>query len=172
MVPPTVNYRKAFYYNFVPSKVEDEAAKSNNTRFGVTRNLVEFREFHPASVFHPAFPWQIRKILVLSEVYTGKFNLSFNDTFEYIFRHWEFDMANHVASGKKLFVMICDVTDEKRPISHINMYFEQAPDDSYLLESSGLVREHRLKEKDEIGLFWDTRFRAFHFKLLHRGPFN
>ncbi|KAG5607078.1 hypothetical protein H5410_028570 [Solanum commersonii] len=42
-----LNLKKTFFYNFFPSKAEDEACKLNNTPLVVTQELIETRDIYP-----------------------------------------------------------------------------------------------------------------------------
>lgn len=50
---PLLSMNKTFFYNFFPSKAEEEASKVNNTPHVVTWELVEMRDLYPT----PTIDW-------------------------------------------------------------------------------------------------------------------
>ncbi|KAL6323456.1 hypothetical protein AAG906_039026 [Vitis piasezkii] len=162
--------KKTYYYKFLPTKAEEEAAKPNTTIFQVGRVLVEIRDLYPAPVTDPKNPWQIKKVATSTDILTGKLMLLHHDVFEYIFRHWSMEMCSHVVAGNKLYAVIWDLTDETSPVRYHNenIYFEKGPQDTYLLGWMDLARKANMNPNDEIGLYWENRSGTFQFKVLHR----
>ncbi|KAE9457881.1 hypothetical protein C3L33_10193, partial [Rhododendron williamsianum] len=163
--------RKTFFFNIIPSKAEEDAAKATNTQFQATRVLVEIRDLYPPPPPDPANPWVIRMRPTASDVVTGRLMLSYIETFEHIFRHWTLDMANYVLFGNKAPVFVWDLTEENNPLSYRNesVFFERgASEEFYVLGWMDLVRNRAVNGGDEIGLYWDRGSASFHFKLFHR----
>ncbi|CAL5403445.1 unnamed protein product [Camellia sinensis] len=164
--------KKTLFFNLIPSKAEEDAAKATNTQFQVSRVLVEIRDLYPPPLPDPNNPWQIRKRTTPNDVATGRLVLSYNDTFEHIFRHWTVDMANFVLYGNKAPVVVWDVTEDTNPLRYRsdNVYFEKASnaDDFFVLGWLDLARTRLVNPGDEVGLYWDPRSGSFHFKLLNR----
>ncbi|XP_075101632.1 B3 domain-containing protein At5g26805-like [Nicotiana tabacum] len=157
--------KKTFFYNFIPSKAEEEACKASNTPWVVTRQLIEIRDIYPPPVLDLKNPWQIKKTVTYDEAVVGKLVLPFIDVFEYIFRYWTLDMANLVVSGHKVNVSLWDVTEENNPKKYDN-YFEMLPNDDYALVCLDLYKDRGLSVDDEIGLYWDPRSSTFVFKEI------
>lgn len=165
--------RKAYYYNFLPSKAEEDAAatsKANNSIFQVGRALVEIRDLYPVPVADPKNVWQIKKVATSTDILTGKLMLLHHDVFEYIFRHWSLEMCSQVVAGNKVYAVIWDLTDENSPVRYHseNIYLERGPQDTYLLGWTDLARKAKMNPNDEIGLYWEIRSETFQFKVLHR----
>ncbi|PKI63878.1 hypothetical protein CRG98_015714 [Punica granatum] len=99
--------KKTFYYNFLPTKAQEEAAEARNVPLQVSRVLIEVNNIHlPSLHMHESNlsnPWPIRKILVSREIMSEKIELTYNDTFDHIFRYWTLDMANVVVMGGSAF---------------------------------------------------------------------
>ncbi|RVX02240.1 hypothetical protein CK203_028296 [Vitis vinifera] len=160
--------KKTFYYKFIPTKAEEEIAKSSNTPFQVTRELVEIRDLHAAPVIDPMNPWQIKRVVTNADIITGKIVLSHHEVFEYIFRYWTLEMCNHVLSGNKFYAVIWDISDEKSPVRYHNknIYLEQGPQDTYALGWMDVARKASINPNDEVGIFWQSRTETFQFKGL------
>lgn len=163
--------KKTFYYKFIPTKAEEEIAKSSNTPFQVTRELVEIRDLHAAPVIDPMNPWQIKRVVTNADIITGKIVLSHHEVFEYIFRYWTLEMCNHVLSGNKFYAVIWDISDEKSPVRYHNknIYLEQGPQDTYALGWMDVARKASINPNDEVGIFWQSRTETFQFKVLRNG---
>ncbi|KAK4415346.1 hypothetical protein Salat_2642000 [Sesamum alatum] len=164
--------RKTYFYNFYPSKAEEEASKANSTPTSSRhhRMLVEMRDVHPPPVLDPSSPWQIKKTLNHYEIASGKIVVSFHDTFEYILRYWNFCMANHIAVlGHRVAVILWDVTNEKKPKKYEgnDVYFQITPSENCILTCMEMMRDRRLKVDDYIGLYWDSREANFRIKLFY-----
>ncbi|KAG5606534.1 hypothetical protein H5410_028026 [Solanum commersonii] len=69
---PLNRMKKTFFYNFFPSKVEEEACKVNNTQHVVTRELMETNDLYPAPKIDLQNPWQINKKSTHDEIIVGK----------------------------------------------------------------------------------------------------
>ncbi|KAI8007611.1 hypothetical protein LOK49_LG07G02593 [Camellia lanceoleosa] len=154
--------KKTLFFNLIPSKAEEDAAKATNTQFQVSRVLVEIRDLYPPPLPDPNNPWQIRKRTTPNDVATGRLVLSYNDTFEHIFRHWTVDMANFVLYGNKAPVVVWDVTEDTNPLRYRSdsIYFEKASnaDDFFVLGWLDLARTRLVNPGDEVGLYWDPRY--------------
>lgn len=163
--------RKIFYYNFLPTKAEEEAAAARNVPYHTYRTVVEIRDWYPPPRIDPNNPWQIRKSISSNEVVTGKLTLSHEEMFEHVFRYWSVDMANHVILGNKCFVILIDYTDDNmaKRVQGENVYVKSGPNETYILGVLDVVRGRPLNPGDEVGLFWDMRSGTFGFKLLRRG---
>ncbi|KAJ4715628.1 B3 domain-containing protein [Melia azedarach] len=164
--------KKTFYYNFLPSKAEEQAAIARGKPYEVTRTLIEIRDYGnpPPPQFDPKHPWHIRKSITANEVFNGKLLLSHNDVFDHIFRYWTMDLCNYVIRGNQFCVAIADYTDEETPKRfQSENIFVQGNYDTYVLGWADVVRSRLLQPGDEIGLFWDVGSATFGFKLLNRG---
>lgn len=163
--------KKTYYYKFLPTKAEEEAAKASNTPFQITRELVEIRDLYPAPVLDPFNPWQIKKVVTDADILTGKLVLSHQEVFEYVFRYWTLEMCNYLLAGNKFYAVIWDHTDDKNPVRYHNekIYLEQGPQDTYMLRWLDLVRNSSINPSDEIGFYWQSRSGTFQFKVLRRG---
>ncbi|KAJ9690983.1 hypothetical protein PVL29_013241 [Vitis rotundifolia] len=166
--------KKTFYYNFFPTKAEEEeAAKSGSSDLNlpVKRELIEIRDFYPPPEADPANPWKIKKIVNNTDVLTGKLVLLQNDVFEHIFRYWSLDICNQVVKGNKVYTAVWDLTPESNPIQYQNenTYFGKGPRDTYILGWLDVVRNAKVKSRDEVGLYWDQKTGTFHLKILRRG---
>ncbi|PSR86754.1 B3 domain-containing protein [Actinidia chinensis var. chinensis] len=167
--------KKTLYYNFIPTKAEEEECKATATPYNPSRDVVELRDIYPLPVFDPLNPWPIKKVLMPAEVGSGRIVLSHSEAFNCVFRYWTAETTHHVVIGqKKKSVLVWDVTEENNPTSYISedMFLEQVGPDCeyYVLGCTELVRDRRLNAGDEIGLFWDMKTVAFQFKVLRRGP--
>ncbi|KAI6695048.1 hypothetical protein NL676_022758 [Syzygium grande] len=164
--------KKTFYYNFMPTKAEEEAAKARNVPYQVTRTLFEINDISPPQLLaDPNYPWLIRKTIVNSEIMTGKLVLSHNDTFDHVFRYWMLETCNHVVMGGRYPVALVDLTDEKSPRRYQGKHtlLERGLNETYLLGWLDIVRNRLFNTGDVVGLFWDVRSGTFHFKMLRRG---
>ncbi|EEF49311.1 conserved hypothetical protein [Ricinus communis] len=165
--------RKTFYHNFLPTKAEEEATVARNAKHHVTRTIVEARDWQvtPPRMIDPNNPWQIRRTIARNEVTTGELVLSHEEMFEYVFKFWSLESANHLLQGNKCFVILIDYTEETVPKSFQSAYVKTGANDSYVLGLMDVVRVRVVNPGDEIGLFWDMRPSSFGFgfKLLRRG---
>ncbi|KDP41879.1 hypothetical protein JCGZ_26897 [Jatropha curcas] len=164
--------RKTFYYNFLPTKAEEEAAVARKAQHHVSRTIVEIRDWFAPARMDPTNPWQIRRAISRSEVATGEFLLSHEEMFEHVFRFWNVELANHLVQGNKCFVVLIDYSEENMPKTFQSSYVKNgAKNDTYLLGFVEVLRCRVINPGDEIGLFWDTRPASygFAFKLLRRG---
>ncbi|KAK4434159.1 hypothetical protein Salat_0578600 [Sesamum alatum] len=164
--------KKTFYYNFFPSKAEEESSKARKGPVGsssdvVGRVLVEMRDIYPPPVLDPDNPWCLRKTLNHYEIAFGKLVLSSNDMFEHVIRYWSLGMANYVALGQKVGVTLWDVTEEENPRTYRNndVYLQMMANDDCVLSCMELVKERKLKVDDEIGMYWDSKETSFKFKV-------
>ncbi|PHT93113.1 hypothetical protein T459_00995 [Capsicum annuum] len=157
---PLISMKKTFFYNFFPSKAEEEACNVNNTPWVATRELVEIRDIYPAPIIDLEDPWQIKKRITRDEVILGKLVIPFFESFEYILRYWKLDMAKSlVMSENGMSVTVWDITKETEPKKYDggNVCFRKLYTDDYSLSCIGLFNDHRLNVGDEIGLYWDPR---------------
>ena len=162
--------KKTYYYTFIQTKAEEDAAKPNGAIFPEGRVLEEIRDLYPVPVKDPLNPWQIKKAATTADIITGKLLLLHNDVFEYIFRYWSLEMCSCVVAGHKVYTVIWDLTDKSGLIryNNENIYLEKGPQDTFLLGWMDLVRKANINPGDEIGLYWDNRSGTFQFKVLHR----
>lgn len=165
--------KKTFFYNFIPSKLEEEQCKLLNKPYQVTKSVVQFRDIYPPPSFDPANPWRIRRTLTSEDVTSGRIFITFNEAFDHVFRYWSLETANAVVMlGNKLTSVIWDLSDESKPVSFTGetVFFDKGCDEGYNLGILDLVKSRGVKAGDEIGLYWDLRASAFIFKVLHRQP--
>ncbi|KAF3445636.1 hypothetical protein FNV43_RR10812 [Rhamnella rubrinervis] len=165
--------KKTIYYNFFPTKAEEEAAKSNPKSQPLPRRTpVEIRDVYPQTLPDPNNPWLIRKVLRHEEIQSSKLVLSFNETFEHIFRYWSMDMVSNILKGKRFYVSIWDVSDVSglaRRYKSNDIFLEEEVNNGgefYYLGWKDLNEARNFNPGDEIGLFWDVNFGVFQFKLL------
>ncbi|KAL6312249.1 hypothetical protein AAG906_022794 [Vitis piasezkii] len=164
--------KKTFYYNFFPTKAEEEeAAKSGSSDLNLPvkgahrdKGLLSPPEADPESM-------EDQKIVNNTDVLTGKLVLLQNDVFEHIFRYWSLDICNQVVKGNKVYTAVWDLTPETNPIPYQNenIYFGKGPRDTYILGWLDVVRNAKVKSRDEVGLYWDQKTGTFHLKILRRG---
>ncbi|KAL0366445.1 UNVERIFIED_CONTAM: hypothetical protein Sradi_3534600 [Sesamum radiatum] len=163
--------KKTFYYNFFPSKAEDDSLQARKgpvgSASGMGRVLIEMRDIYPHPVLDPDNPWLLRKTLNHYEIAFGKLVLSSNDTFDHVIRYWSLGMANYVALGQKVSVTLWDVTEEKKPRKYRNndVYLHMMANDDCVISCMELVKDRKLKVDDEIGMYWDSKEADFKFKL-------
>lgn len=167
--------KKTFYYNFLPTKAQEEAAQARDVPHQVSRVLVEVNDIHLPSpeLASIVSPWPIRKSLSSKEILTERVELSHGQVFDHVFRYWTLETANGIVTGgSKCLVAIVDFTDEKNPRRHQSehVYLEKGPaaNESYSLRWTDLAKNRLFNAGDEIGLLWDFRSGCFHFKLLQR----
>lgn len=171
MNPPN-STKKTFYYNFFPTKEEEESSKARNFEWGqagVGRVMVEIRDIHPPPVVDPKNPWRIHKTLNQYEIDSGKLVLSWHDTFEHVLRYWSIGMANSIDLGLKVDVAMWDVTQENYPRIYDQFhgaYLQMGERDDFYLACMALMKDRNLKVYDEISLYWDSNKSRFMFKLL------
>lgn len=164
--------KKTFYYNFYPTKEEEEAALSNpNSQ--PSRTLVEINDVYPRTQPDPNDPWVIKKVVQPREIQSRKLVLPHNDAFEHVFRYWTVDSVNIVLNGRICYTSISDFNDPHglgRRYEHDGIYLRQEANngDNFLLGWKELVQARRFNPGDEIGLYWDDMFKTFQFKLLRQ----
>ncbi|CAA0814212.1 Unknown protein [Striga hermonthica] len=155
--------KKSYLYNFFPAKEEEGMVGTH-----LPRTLVEIRDVHrPPSP--EAGRWGIKKSISQHEVASGKVVVSFGDTFEHVLRHWNLVMAANIAVwGRKVAVVVWDVTDEKNPMRYEggHIHFHMTPSGSCLLTCGEVLRARGVKAEDVIGLCWDSKDSCFHIKLF------
>ncbi|KAJ8540403.1 hypothetical protein K7X08_030322 [Anisodus acutangulus] len=167
---PLVTMKKTFFYNFFPSKAEEEACEANNTPWVATRELIEIRDIYPAPKIDLENPWQIKKKITHDEIALGKLVVPFFETFEYILRYWKLDEAKSLVNGYGICVNVWDVTEENDPKKYEGgrVCFRKLYNDDYSLSCMELFNDRGLGVDDEIGLYWDPRNSSFMFKLLSK----
>lgn len=108
--------RKAFYYNFIPTKSEELDAKSGaNSNKKSCCSVVEIRPFSlNLSLKDPNYPWEIENVVTFLEIEKGIILLSTNDTLNHIFQYWSLDTTNFIVAGKTIHVDVLDVTNTKK----------------------------------------------------------
>ncbi|XP_069146023.1 putative B3 domain-containing protein At1g51970 [Solanum lycopersicum] len=165
---PLLSLKKTFFYNFFPSKEEEEACKINNTPYQVTRKLVEIRDLYPAPRIDRQNPWQIKKKLTHDEIVVGMLIIPFFEMFEYILRYWTLGVAKSLENGCKVCVDMWDITEETIPKKYEggSVWFKKLFYEDFSLWSIELFKDRRLGESDEIGIYWDPRSATLVFKLL------
>ncbi|WCJ40262.1 hypothetical protein M5689_021192 [Euphorbia peplus] len=164
--------RKTFFYNFFPSKAEEEAEAARNAHHQVTRSLIEIRDWNSGHRFDPTNPWQIRRVVTRNEIAMGEITLSHEEMLEYVLRSWKLESANHVVQGNKCMVVLMDYTEENMPKTYPNSYVKAGGtnNECYVVGLADVFRGRVISAGDEIGLFWDMRPTSFGFcfKLLRR----
>ncbi|XP_055808695.1 uncharacterized protein LOC129877228 [Solanum dulcamara] len=167
---PLLSTKKTFFYNFFPSKEEEEACKVNNTPWVVTRELIEIRDIYPAPKIDLENSWQIKKKITNDEAVVGKLVIPFYETFEYILRYWTLDVAKSLENGYGVAVDVWDVTEEKVPKKYEggSVCLRKLYNDDFSLLCVKLFKDRELGIGDEIGLFWDPRSSSLMFKLLSK----
>ena len=165
---PFLSLKKTFFYNFFPSKVEEETCKLNNTAHVVTRELIELRNIYPPPKIDLKNPWQIKKKITRDEVIVGKLVIPFFDTFEYILRYWTLDAAKSLENGCDVLVDMWDVTEENiiEKYQGESVFLRKLHNDDFYLSCMILFNNCKLNVGDEIGLYWDPRSSCLMFKLL------
>ncbi|TMX05248.1 hypothetical protein EJD97_000105 [Solanum chilense] len=166
---PLLSMKKTFFYNFFPSKAQEEACKINNTPYEVTRELVEIRDLYPAPIIDKQNPWQIKKKLTHDEIVVGMLLIPFFEMFQYILRYWSLDVGKSLVNGCNVCVDMWDVTEENVPKKYEGgrVWFRILPNDDFSLWCTELINGRRLKDGDEIGLYWDPICSSLVFKLLY-----
>ncbi|XP_049364478.1 uncharacterized protein LOC125829271 [Solanum verrucosum] len=165
---PLLSLKKTFFYNFFPSKAEEEACKLNNTPYVVTRELIEIRDVYPPPKINLENPWQIKKRITRDEIVLGKLVIPFFETFEYILRYWTLDAAKSLENGYDVPIDVWDLTKEIVPKKYEgeSVFLKKLYNDDFSLSCIELFNDHRLGDGDEIGLYWDPRSSSLMFKLL------
>jgi len=165
---PLLSLKKTFFYNFFPSKAEEEDCKLNNTPHVVTRELIEIRDIYPPPKIDLENSWQIKKKITHDEVIVGKLMIPFFETFEYILRYWTLDEAKSLENGCDVPVGVCDVTEENIPKKYEggSVCLRKLYNDDFYLSCIKLFNSRGLSVGNEIGLYWDPRSSSFIFKLL------
>ncbi|CAN4113029.1 unnamed protein product [Withania somnifera] len=160
--------KKTFFYNFFPSKEEEETCKVNNIPRVVTRELVEIRDIYPAPKIDLTNPQKIKKNITHNEVIVGKVEIPFFEMFEYILRYWKMDITKFLVDGYGVYVAVWDVTQENNPKKYEgeNVFLKKLYNDNYSLSIMELFNDRKLAVGDEIGLYWDLRSSSLMFKLI------
>lgn len=169
--PPTfLTTKKIFFYNFIPSKLEEEHCKLFNKTYLVTKSIIKIRDVSPAPYFDPVNPWHIKRTLMSEDITSSQIYIKYNEAFDYVFRYWSLEMVNAVVMlEKKLLLVVWDLSDENKPVNFSGeaMFLEKGCDEGYNLGILELLKSKRsIKIGDEIGLYWDVRASAFMFKVL------
>ncbi|GKV42341.1 hypothetical protein SLE2022_014570 [Rubroshorea leprosula] len=158
--------KKTFYYNFLPTKAEEDAAAARNVPHLVTRTLVEIRDLDHRSipVVDPNNPWlRIRKTITGGDVFIGKISLSEQEMLD-LLRPCTLYKANSILAGERSCVLYDNTEAENR----YHIYVERGPQNSYTLRCLDLMRHRNLVPGDEVGMFWDVNKDGFRFKILGR----
>ncbi|WMV50948.1 hypothetical protein MTR67_044333 [Solanum verrucosum] len=165
---PLLTLKKTFFYNFFPSKAEEEACKVNNTPHVVTRELVEIRDLYPAPKIILQNPWQIKKKITHDEIVVGMLMIPFFEMFEYILRYWTLEMAKTLENSCIVCVDMWDVTERNvsKKYEGGSVWLRKVYNDDFALWCIELFKDRGLGDGDEIGLYWDPRFSCLVFKLL------
>ncbi|XP_055808377.1 B3 domain-containing protein At5g26805-like [Solanum dulcamara] len=163
-----LSMKKTFFYNFFPSKTEEEASKVNNTPWVATPELVEIRDLYPVPKIDLENPWQIKKKITLDEIVIRMLVIPFFEMFEYILRYWTLDMAKSLENGCGVCVDAWDVTEENVPKKYVggSVCLRKLCNSDYSLSCVELFNGRGLGVGDEIGLYWDPRSSNLMFKLL------
>ncbi|KAK1557416.1 hypothetical protein Q3G72_024263 [Acer saccharum] len=163
--------KKTFFYEFLPSKEAEEAAKASGVPYRVTRTLIEIRDINPPPKIDQNNRWKIKKVVTAGEVVNGKLMLTHQVAFEYIFRYLSMEICKHVIAGYKSYIIIVDYTDENNPkeLQGQSLFFQGGGNDTYILGWMELVQSRAVCPGDEIGLFCDKSTGTFGFKVLRRG---
>ncbi|KAB1225503.1 hypothetical protein CJ030_MR1G018604 [Morella rubra] len=160
--------KKVLFYNFFPTKAEEEAAKAQNSVHKVTPVcVVEIRDWLPP----PPVDFWIEKVVSFNHIATRKLYLTHNETFEYVFRYWTVENASKIVVGNRLYVMIMDITDTNSPIAYqgLNVFFERgAHIDYYALGCKDLLEKKVFHLGDEIGLRWNKELGLFQLKVIKK----
>lgn len=178
-VTPSSSTKKSFFYNFFPTKEEEEVVRkrlgdrepSFERPGGYGRMLVEIRDHYPCPVVDPNNPWVIKKTLNRNETDSGKLVLTWHDMFEHVFRYWSLSYANSAAMGHRVGVAIWDVTQEDHPRKFNEMdhgvYVEMMNDrDDFYLMCKPLMEDRNWQAYDEIGLYWSCMKSCFMVRLF------
>ncbi|KAK4372781.1 hypothetical protein RND71_008165 [Anisodus tanguticus] len=141
-IKPLVTMKKTFFYNFFPSKAEEEACEANKTPWVATRELIEIRDIYPAPKIDLENPWQIKKKIIHDEVVLGKLVVPFFETFEYILRYWKLDETKSLVNGYGICVNVWDITPENDPKKYEggSVCFRKLYNDDYSLSLHGIVQ--------------------------------
>ncbi|KAK4428432.1 hypothetical protein Salat_1142800 [Sesamum alatum] len=165
--------KKTFYYNFFPTKAEEESSKVSTVESrpaGLSYVMVEIRDITPPPVVDPRNPWRIKKTLNHHEIDSGKLVLSWNDMFDHVLRYWPIGSANMIALGIRVGVAIWDVTQEEDPRKYEEsdacLQLQLETKDCFVLACMALMKDRNLKVYDDVSLYWDPKKFAFQFKLL------
>ncbi|KAK4804533.1 hypothetical protein SAY86_004350 [Trapa natans] len=174
--------KKTFYYNFFPTKAQEEAAQARNVPHHANRVLVEVNDpgevaAAPGVVGGGVSPWPIRRSLTKREILLERIELSQEEAFDHVFRYWTLEAVNViVVGGSKYPVVIVDFTDERNPRTYHSehVYLEKSVGagggiEIYFLRWTDLAKSRIFNVGDDIGILWDFRSGCFHFKLLQRG---
>ncbi|PHT58451.1 hypothetical protein CQW23_00814 [Capsicum baccatum] len=137
--------KKTLFYNFFPSKVEEEAYKVSNTPWVATQELVEIRDIYHAPIINLENSWQIKKRITRDEIILGKLVILFFESFEYILRYWTLDMAKSLVMNENgMCVKVWDITKETKPKKYDggNVCFRKLYTDDYSLSCMRLFNDH------------------------------
>ncbi|KAG5581163.1 hypothetical protein H5410_051790 [Solanum commersonii] len=152
---PLLSMKKTFFYNFFPSKVEEEACKVNNTPHIVTRELVKIKGLYPAPKIDMQNPWQIKKNITHDKIVVGMLMIPFFVMFEYILQYWTLVMAKILENGCSVCVDMWDVTgrDVSKKYDGGSVWLRKVYNDDFALWCIELFRDCGLGDGDEIGLY-------------------
>ncbi|CAN4096740.1 unnamed protein product [Withania somnifera] len=120
--------KKTFFYNFFPSKPEEEVCKVNNTPWVVTREAMEVNDIYPTLKINPQNPWQIKKEITYFEVF-GEWNM--------------------------MCVDVWNVTERNNPkkYEHGSVCFRKPCNDDFSLSIMGLFNDCGLGVGDKIEIY-------------------
>lgn len=158
--------KKTFYYNFFPTKEEEETSNPRKSMSGDPRVMVEIRDIFPPPVADPENPWRIRKTLSRKEIRYSYIVLSWSDTLEHVLRYWTLRLAQSLFLGVKVNVDLWDVTQQVYPPRKYAARFTVVGKDKFALECAGLMKDRNFRVHDEISLYWDVNEYCFQFRLL------
>ncbi|KAL6573327.1 hypothetical protein OROHE_001786 [Orobanche hederae] len=163
--------KKAFYYNFFPTKAEEDFLKSRRrdpVRISHDRILFEMRDIYPPRAVDPDDPWVIKKTLSRYESVFGKIIFTCSDTFEHVIRHWALGIANYIAHGQRVGVTLWDVTEEENPRKYQNygFYLQMMVNGECVLSCMELMKDRELKVDDVVYLYRDIKTSSFKFKVV------
>lgn len=148
--------RKFFFYNFLPTKPEEETYTARGVRHTVTRTLTEIRDVDLEPEIDPNDPWQIKKSVTTAEIKHGTLTLSQEQAFNHIFRYWPLEICDNVVTRGNMFrVVITDHTNKGEPKRYDgpNIFLEPWPNKTYVLGWMVAVEDLLVNPMDEIGLY-------------------
>ncbi|KAL8058361.1 hypothetical protein ABFX02_03G013100 [Erythranthe guttata] len=172
--------KKTFYYEFLRTKEEEEEEEESCSKSRICmsepagdqycrRQLVEIRDVYPPPALDSDGPWRIKKSINQHEIDSGIIELEWDDVFEHVLRYWKMGLANYIAMGVKVHVIIFDVTQESSPRKYDGQdaYLQHVGKDEFVLACMGLIKDRNLKAGDDISLYWDEKAACFRFRSIN-----